>query len=229
MAKKESKFILISSGLIPRPLRHLKLSPSLITCYLWRGWISFFVLIMLANCAARYIVEVDGYGNDSHLDSKKYVLASGDSTVNESSLQYIEFSDYIKKILYTKGYVETASRDDADLIIFFRYGISDPKIFYRTYYGVNGQEIGTYTEYFRYLTLDVYDLNVYKSTGKPKMVWNTILTSSGRSDDLRLVIPRMIAVGGSYFGKNNETKQSLEILENDPRVEQLKGIEKITY
>lgn len=81
----------------------------------------------------RYVVEVDAYGNDSYLNSKKYIIASGDSTINESNLQYIEFSDYIKKILASKGYTETQDWDEADIMIFFKYGISDPETFQQTY------------------------------------------------------------------------------------------------
>jgi len=233
--------------------------------------LAFFIAIMLISCA-RFAVKVDAYGNDSYLNSKKYILAKGASTLDENDIQYIEFSDYVKKTLYAKGYIETANYDEADLVVFFRYGISDPETFQETYsvpvwgqttissinttsyaqgsaygigntvygsatgnstsrvnynYGVTGyrQETQTYTQYFRYLMLDVYDLNIYRSTGNPKMVWKTVLTSNGSSGDLRLVIPHMIAVGSPYFGKNSGTKQTLNIFENDKRVKQLKGIE----
>lgn len=246
-------------------------------------------IFLLTSCASmynttsnpRYVVEVDAYGNDSYLNSKKYILASGDSTVNENSLQYIEFSDYIRKILNSKGYAETTSWDDADLMIFFRYGISDPQTFQSTRsvpvwgqtgissvnttsqttgsaygsvygssnsaygsasgnsttntrtnvtpsYGITGyrEQTSTDTEYFRYVTLSAYDLNVYKVNKKEKIVWNTILTSSGYSDDLRRVIPYMVVTGSSYIGKSSGEKKSLEIYENDERVNQLKGISK---
>ena len=228
---------------------------------------------MLTSCAStsnttnnsRYIVEVDAYGNDSYLSSKKYILGSGDSTVNESNLQYVEFSEYIKKILASKGYTETQDWDNADLMIFFKYGISDPATFQQTYavptwgqtgvsstttkgnvyvnpygnnidynqtttsnptYGVTGSRnvTKTYTTYFRYITLTAYDLNVYKKSDKEKIVWNTILTSSGYSDDLRRVIPYMVVVGNSYFGKSSGEKNSIGIYEKDERVNQLKGI-----
>jgi len=248
---------------------------------------SLLIIFLVVGCATmyntanteRYVIAVDAYGNDSYLNSKTYILASGDSTVNESSLQYIEFSDYIRKILNSKGYIETTSWDDADLMIFFRYGISDPKTFQATRsvpmwgqtgvssvnttsqttgsaygsvygnsnsaygsasgnsttttrtnvnptYGVTGyrQQTSTYTKYFRYVTLTAYDLNVYKENEKEKIAWNTILTSSGSSDDLRKVIPYMVTVGASYFGKSSGEKKSLEIYGNDERVNQLKGI-----
>lgn len=231
------------------------------------------IIYFLTSCASmynttsndRYVVEVDAYGNDSYLNSKKYIIASGDSTVNESNLQYIEFSDYIKKILASKGYTETQDWDEADLMIFFKYGISDPETFQQTYavptwgqtgvsstttrgnvnvnpygnnidynqtttsnptYGITGTRnvSQTYTKYFRYVTLTAYDLNLYKENEKEKIVWNTIITSDGSSDDLRKVIPYMVTVGASYIGKSSGEKKSLEIYGNDERVNQLKGI-----
>jgi len=243
--------------------------------------LTFFVTIILMSCATtHFVVEVDAYGSDNYLKKRKYIIVSGDSALNENNLQYIEFSDYIREILDDKGYVEAENLDDANLMIFFRYGISDPKTFQQTYsvpvwgqtgissinttgysmgsaygsatgvgntvygsaygssygnsttkvnynYGVTGyrQETATYTTYFRYLILDVYDLNAYRKQGKPKMVWNTKVTSSGSSGDLRLVIPYMLAASSSYFGKNSNTKQTLKIQENYIRVKQLKGIE----
>jgi hypothetical protein len=214
---------------------------------------------------SRFVVKVDSYGNDSYLNSKKYIIASGDSAVDESSLQYLEFASYVKKILAAKGYAETNDWDDADLMIFFKYGISDPETFQQTYavptwgqtgvsstttkgnvyvnpygnnidynetttssptYGITGSRnvTRTYTKYFRYITLTAYDLNVYKTDEKEKIAWNTILTSSGSSDDLRRVIPYMVVVGSSYFGKSSGEKKSHEIFGDDERVKQLKGI-----
>jgi len=237
----------------------------------------FSVAITLTNCATtNFVVGVDAYGDDSRLERKTYVLASGDSTLNENSLQFIEFSNYIRKILHNKGYIETTNSNNADLVIFFRYGISDPQTFQETYsipvygqtgissmkttsyttgsaygsaygygntvygsaygssyknsvtnvtptYGVTGyrQETNTYVSYFRYLTLNAYDMKY----SKPKMEWSIALTSSGSSDDLRRVIPYMLAVGEPYFGKNSDKKLTLKILENDVRVKRLKGIE----
>ena len=258
---------------------------------------SVLIIFLFASCATmfnttstRYVVKVDAYGNDSYLNSKKYILASDDSTLNENSLQYIEFSDYIRKILNSKGYIETTSWDNADLMIFFKYGISDPRTFQATRsvpmwgktgvssvnttsqttgsangstygsvtgsgntaygsayssssdnsttttrtnvtpsYGVTGyrQQTSTYTKYFRYVTLSAYDLNVYKENKNEKIVWNTIITSDGSSDDLRKVIPYLVTVGASYFGKSSGEKKTLEIYENDERVNQLKGISNV--
>ena len=220
--------------------------------------------------SVRYNVEVDSYGDDSSLTRKNYILASGDSTINENNLNYIEFSTYIKKILNAKGYEETQNWDNADLMILFKYGISDPKTFQQTYavptwgqigvsstttsgniyvnpygdnidynqtttstpaYGVTGSRnvTKTYTRYFRYVTLTAYDLNVYKSNKKEKIVWNTILTSSGGGDDLRKAVPHMVVAGSNYFGKSSGEKRSISINVDDERVNQLRGVSDVQH
>lgn len=254
--------------------------------------LTFFLFVSCASIynssnKVKFIVDVDAYGDDSYLVSKKYILFSTDSTVNENSLQYVEFADYVRKTLNAKGYKEVTSWDEADLIIYFGYGISDPETFQVTRsipvwgktgissinttsnttgysrgsaygsatkigntisgsvsgssyghsttssqtsvtpsYGVVGyrQESSTITTYFRFLTLDVYDLNAYKTSEEIKIVWNTTLTSKGSSDDLRRVIPYMITVGSSYFGTSSGQKRTINIYENDERVNTLRGL-----
>lgn len=96
----------------------------------------FSILIFsLSSCSStHYVVEVDSYGSDSYLIEKKYFLSSADTTINENNLQYIEFSNYLRKALNQKGYSESQKPDEADLVVFFNYGISDPETFQRTVY-----------------------------------------------------------------------------------------------
>jgi hypothetical protein len=233
-----------------------------------------FLVLSISSCAnsyyatsnkSRFIIEVDSYGNDSYLLNKRYLLATGDSTINENDLQYIEFSEYVKKALDHKGYSETKNPEEADVVVFFKYGISDPQTFQRTVsiptwgqtgvkstnttgnvyvnpygkninynqtttstptYGVTGYRTvnQTITQYLRFLTITVYDSNEYKETGKDKIVWNTIITSSGSSGDLRKVFPYLIVAGQNFFGLSSGERKEVNIYEGDERINQLKGI-----
>lgn len=242
-------------------------------CFLFPFTFSIF-LISLSSCTSSYyatsnrtkfVVEVDAYGSDSYLTEKKYILASGDTTINENNLQYIEFSNYLRKTLNQKGYSETQNSDEADLVIFFKYGISDPETFQRTLsvptwgqtgvsstnttgnvyvnpygnninynqkttstptYGVTGYRSvnQTVTQYLRFLTITVYDFNAYKENGNEKIVWNTIITSSGSSGDLRRVFPYLVVAGQYYYGQSSGERKEITIFEGDDRINQLKGI-----
>lgn len=253
------------------------------------------MFFLLYGCASlmhtrksQFTVAVDAYGNDDYLTSKKYLIAPGDSTIDENSLQFLEFSAILNKAMLAKEYVETKDWFDADLIVFLSYGISDPQEYesvrtlpvwgetgissikttsqtntssygsvygsairnsnnvygsgYGTSnkntttnvttnvtpsYGITGykQLSSTYTKYLRYLEIDTYDLNVYRSTKKMKMVWTITMSSAGSGGDLRKVFPFMIVAGSGYFGKSSGEKKTIVIYEDDSRVLQLKGIE----
>ena len=187
----------------------------------------------------RYLVKVDAYGNDNYLHEKKYILVPSDSTINTKDLQYIVFSDMIKKSLSQKGYIEATKPDEANVAIFFKYGISNPKTFHRTIslpqwgetgisstntsgsveinpfsnninynqktsvtpsYGITGMNRIplTIVQYLRYLTLTAYDLDEYKKNGDEKIIWNMVITSIGRSGDLRRVFPYLLVAGETF-------------------------------
>lgn len=65
---------------------------------------------------------------DAGADSKKsYVLAHEKDRSIESTFEYKEFSQYVKKALLFNGFKEAANAETADVVIFFGYGIGDPK------------------------------------------------------------------------------------------------------
>jgi hypothetical protein len=75
-----------------------------------------------------FSISVDGLNDGENTDNKKIFIAppAGVKDV-ESDLQFVEFSNYIKKGLAQNGAVIVDKADDADILITLRYGISDPK------------------------------------------------------------------------------------------------------
>jgi hypothetical protein len=83
-----------------------------------------------------------------------------------------------------------------------------------------GTETVTETElhYFRYLVLDAIDLNTFRKSEKVLPVWKSIVTSTGRSSDLRLVFPILVAASEQYLGRNTAKQLSILLTEQDPAV-----------
>lgn len=85
-------------------------------------------------------------------------------------------------------------------------------------------QIGTRTQtresitYFRYLILDAWDLNAFRSSQKAVPVWKTIVTSTGISGDLRVVFPILVAASEPFIGLNTGGRMRVELKESDPRV-----------
>ena len=76
-------------------------------------------------------VKVDSYGDESLISEKKCILVCNDMKISEGDLKNLEFEKYIRKTLSAKGYTFTSNKEAANIVIFYQYGISDPRVFER--------------------------------------------------------------------------------------------------
>ena len=95
---------------------------------------------------------------------------------------------------------------------------------YTPTYGVTGYttRIASDTAYTRFVSLDAYDIATYVRENKLNQVWKTSVVSTGASNDLRLVMPYMVAAMKPYFGLNIGQKIEVNILENEPIIQRLR-------
>jgi hypothetical protein len=97
---------------------------------------------------------------------------------------------------------------------------------YTPQYGVTGYQTQShsYTTYTRSLQLIAYDVAAYRHEKKQRQVWKTSVISSGSSNDLRLVLPYMVAAMKPYLAGNTGRSVRVELLEKDPAVDALRNI-----
>jgi hypothetical protein len=99
-----------------------------------RNLILIFVVVMLfSSCGTttKFVTNVNSFGSDSEFNSKNYFILSSDSLTPLSKFEYLEYTHYLEKALSENGYNLIADINDADVIISFTYGISDPKTYVR--------------------------------------------------------------------------------------------------
>jgi hypothetical protein len=96
---------------------------------------------------------------------------------------------------------------------------------YTPTYGITGSttHIGTHTVFTRFLFLDAYDIATYAKEQKMSQVWKTNVVSTGSSDDLRLVVPYMVAAMKPYLGTNTGRRIEVVVPGDDPSVQLLRG------
>ena len=97
---------------------------------------------------------------------------------------------------------------------------------YMPTYGVTGYQnvTNTYTRYTRLLLVDAFAIRKEAgSIGLGNQSWKVVAKSIGSSDDLRFILPILVAASQEYFGKDTKRAVEIEIAENDPRVKALKG------
>lgn len=92
-------------------------------------------------------------------------------------------------------------------------------------YGVTGyrQRFKTETTYSRFLKIRAFDAKSIQADSAPVERWVTTVVSSGASSDLRAVVPYLIVGAMDHFGASTDSKVSVVIPMNDPRVNQLRG------
>jgi len=189
-----------------------------------------FVIILFSGCATKpkYIVDINSIGS-TH-GKVKYVLIPASKSISSADLEFQEYSKYIDKALKKKGFIKT-NLQNADIVIFFKYGISKPKQYTKTFLlpitsqdGFRGYRSGikTYILFTRYYELNAVDLKYYNSTHKYKQLWKTVVSSSGSSGDLRRVFPVLVAASEKYIAVNTRHIIEVEIYENDKKVLSLK-------
>lgn len=87
--------------------------------------------VTLASCATmqptRFVSGVDSLVQPDASTKKRYVLMPGGKDIDASDLQFIEYANYIEKILNERGFVKASQMPEADIAIFLSYGIGNPQ------------------------------------------------------------------------------------------------------
>lgn len=225
---------------------------------------ALFVFLHGCATAPAFYVSVDSISAPTAAIKTKYILLPANEGVAECDLQYREYTSYVERALNSRGYIKSASFQEADIAIFLGYGIGAPKTHQYTYslpaygqtgvssshtnstvnvygnnatysgtttytpsYGVTGSttQSGEYTTYFRYMFLNAYDLDEYRKTKKEQEVWKTTITSSGSSNDLRQILPILVAASKPHIGTNTGKMVEVILHENDKNVIEIKGLQ----
>jgi hypothetical protein len=146
--------------------------------------------------------------------------------------------------LSERGYRRT-DLSAADMAIFIAYGINSAGVRNYAYslpeYGTNtfsGSSIGsggmtTFSgtssgvvgsrtvagstqDFTRTLMVDVVDYAHYKNSGQIVSLWKGDITSTGASNDLRLVMPMLVDSGFRHFGENTKKESNMFTLSTTP-------------
>ncbi len=200
----------------------------------------------------QYHVDVSSFADPATGSKWSFALYPGVEGANAADLEYREFARYIRKALVSNGLIEANDPESAELAIFVNYGIGEPKTTYYSYsmpvLGTTGGRIvhdfsgpfkpstpgrlavvgsrnvtGSRTTYYRYLILEALDAQRLREGGEAVPVWETRLTSTGASGDLRRVMPILVAVGEDYFGTNTGQQVTVRVDEDDPSVLAIKA------
>jgi hypothetical protein len=91
---------------------------------------------------------------------------------------------------------------------------------YTPTYGVTGYQtqVHSYTTYMRFLEVAAYDLDAFRREKRQRQVWKTDAVSTGTNNDLRRVVPYMVAAMKPYVAGNTGQAVRVEFNENESAV-----------
>jgi hypothetical protein len=163
-------------------------------CVNQRNWLVFvLVAVLVSSCGVvlikrpiyrdsngRVEAKIDAYSSNESLSGRKVaLLVCNDETIPKNDLKNLEFEGYIKKMLEAKGYTFTSDHDKAEVVVFYEYGISDPREYtsQRTepVWGQTGIAYSTTTQ-----KTDVFGRTVYETTNTPRrgIVGSNVVTDT---------------------------------------------------
>lgn len=91
----------------------------------------FLIILIITGCTStsppQFFINVDSISSGESNQKRGYILLSGDENINPSDLQFKEFSRYVDRALASKGFTSASSLEEANVVIFLLYGISDPQ------------------------------------------------------------------------------------------------------
>jgi hypothetical protein len=103
----------------------------------------FFLFLIAATFVFNSCTVFKGYSPYQYVNVKLDAISSGENVANKkvalmvcnndnipkNDLKNMELEGYIKKALVPKGYTFTDNNEDANIVIFYEYGITDPRYY----------------------------------------------------------------------------------------------------
>jgi hypothetical protein len=80
-----------------------------------------------------------------------------------------------------------------------------------------------HVRYLRYLSLSAIDLAYFKATGELAEVWRTNVSSIGKSDDLRRIVPVMLAAATKRIATGTNGRIEVRVTERHPKARYIRG------
>ncbi len=83
-------------------------------------------LLFSSGCGPSFHVNIDSISSGKLVGDSKCIILPADPNAMAEQLQHKEYSKYIKRALEKKGYRVTDKIEEAKVVVFLRYGISEP-------------------------------------------------------------------------------------------------------
>jgi hypothetical protein len=150
-------------------------------------------------------VSLQSFGSDAG-HAKTYALKPSSNTVG-NQLLFKEVSQNIEKVLAANEYVKDEQSPAFQIEVDYTITKSTTQETSRFFFMVNTKETAYYTAT---LTVIAYDSQQLSANAAKNEVWRVETTTIIDCDDLRMVLPYLIASTANWIGK--DSKQKIDML-----------------
>jgi hypothetical protein len=148
------------------------------------------VALCLLSCLP---VQINGLAAPDARDQSRFEIVPGRGKADDDLL-FQELADEAGRTLAMNGFEPASGSQAATVSVALTWRVAKaPR---------RGKPKGSDPAYTRTLTLKAYDLTAPGKGRARKALWETIMVSEGRDDDMRTVAPVMFAVAGPYLSQN---------------------------
>ncbi|KPK14272.1 MAG: hypothetical protein AMK69_29185 [Nitrospira bacterium SG8_3] len=140
----------------------------------WHRLTMILVALFLVGCSPKIAVRIDSIvAQGTVLQGRNYILYSGMTGTSVDDLYFREYGTYFLEVLKRNGYRQVNQPEDADLAIYFSYGITGGTEVHYTYtrpvYAIVGGE-----------TVDIRETETDAAGGKIKTTKTVTIPSTSR-------------------------------------------------
>jgi hypothetical protein len=204
--------------------------------------LTLVVTLLLAGCATpRLGVDVDSIAAPSAPATGSFVVVPAAGGGDGDDLLFREFARLTTAALVERGFGPATSATEADLAIELAYGVGDPQQefrevlepgwpgrhvydpWYRRPYWpgpFHDRRVESFTTYGRFVAVAAHES---RGGEKGAQVWRTTAFSRGTGQDLRRLVPLMLAAAQPYFGRDTGGAVDVSVPADDPAVIRLKA------
>jgi len=109
-------------------------------------YILALVALLSSGCSTNMLININAIADKTLSKGvNKYIFRSDMSEVGEDDLYFKEYSSFFGLVLQKNGYIKAASLEEADMVIKFKYAVSDGRTDIRSYRFPVYEHIGGYS------------------------------------------------------------------------------------
>ncbi|GFK94901.1 hypothetical protein NNJEOMEG_02749 [Fundidesulfovibrio magnetotacticus] len=160
-----------------------------------------------------YTMRLDAYAE--HLPyGKRFVVRPGFMDIAPDDKTFLACADMLAKALEPKGYTRAASLEEADLVVYLAWNVSEnrhiPAESMPQGFAGHNARLLAFLDYTRELAVEAVDMARFKANLPKNVVWRMYVISTGPTSGMEKSMPYFAAAIAEYAGKSGDVSVEVD-------------------